>query len=158
MTDSEQAAALARALPYGGAPLDGVATAGQMSEAQVDQLAKAGYRVIVDLRAPQEQRGYDERAAVERAGMEYVTLPVTPETLVDATFDRVRELLKDREKRPIVVHCQSANRVGGVMLPFLVLDEGRTPEDALALAGEIGLRNPDYARMAIDYVRRHAAG
>lgn len=90
--------------------------------------------------------------------MEYVALPVTPETLVDATFDRMRALLKDHDKRPIVVHCQSANRVGGVMLPFLVLDEGRTPEDALALAGEIGLRNPDYARMAIDYVRRHSAG
>ncbi len=158
MTDFEQAAALARALPYGGAPLEGVATAGQMSEAHVGQLADAGYRVVVDLRAAEEPRGYDERAAVERAGMEYVLLPVTPASLGDATFDRVRDLLKESGKRPILVHCQSANRVGAVMLPFLVLDEGRTQQEALAMAGEIGLRNPDYAQLAIDYVRRNSAG
>ncbi|MEP6689692.1 MAG: protein tyrosine phosphatase family protein [Gemmatimonadaceae bacterium] len=158
MHDTPDPASLARALPYGAYLLDGVATAGQPNEAQFDQIGAAGYRAVVDLRPASEPRGCDERAAIERAGMRYVELPVTAATLTDAHFDRMRELLRDPSNRPVLVHCASANRVGALMLPYLVLDEGQPMPDAFRMAQSIGMRSAELAQMAADYVRRHADG
>lgn len=135
-------------------PLPGVVTAGQPAEAQIAHLARAGYRTILDLRAPGEPRGYDEAATVRAAGMEYVNLPVTPQTLDDETFDRFRTLMRDPAKRPVVVHCGSANRVGALLFPYLVLDEGKPSEEAFQMALDIGLRSQELAGMADAYITR----
>ena len=63
--------------------------------------------------------------------MEYVSLPVGHEDVEEATFDRFRALMADRERRPVLVHCSSANRVGALLIPYLVLDEGKGAEEAL---------------------------
>ncbi len=34
------------------------------------------------------------------------------ENVEDETFERFRELMKDPERRPVLVHCSSANRWG----------------------------------------------
>jgi uncharacterized protein (TIGR01244 family) len=148
---------LARTLPYGACPLDDIATAGQLNAAQLAEAARAGVRTVLDLRHPAEPRGYDETAAVRAAGMEYVIVPITPATLDDAAFDRVLEVVRDPARRPVLVHCATANRVGGLLLPYLMIDEGMPEAAALQQAQEIGLRGAEYARLAIDYARRHGA-
>lgn len=155
MTGSHEVTAVGLALPFGGCPLPGVATAGQPTEEQLDALKAAGYRTVLDLRPADEPRGYDEPAAVRQAGLDYIELPVTGLTLVDATFHRFRDIMRDPERRPIVVHCKSANRVGALMLPYLMLDERRSLPDALEAAEQIGLRSPEMAHKALDYVRRN---
>jgi uncharacterized protein (TIGR01244 family) len=153
MDERPKLSELAASLPFGGAPTEGVITAGQPSAAQMEQLGAAGCVTVVDLRAPAEPRGYDERAAVAAAGMEYFPVPVTAETLTDAEFDRVREALRDRAERPVLVHCASANRVGALLIPFFVLDEGRSEEEALSLAKRVGLRDQALAAKALEYAR-----
>ena len=148
--------ALALTLPYGTCPRDDLASAGQPSPAQLAAAARAGVRTVIDLRAAPEPRGFDEAAAVEAAGMEYVLLPVTPATLDDATFTRFLGVVRDKGKRPLLVHCATANRVGGLLLPYFLIDEKMPEAAALQLAQEIGLRSAEYARMGIDYARRHA--
>lgn len=148
---------LAVTLPYGACPLDDLATAGQLSAAQLAEAARAGVRTVLDLRPPSEPRGYDEAAAVRAAGLEYVVIPITPATLDDAAFDRVMSVVRDPARRPLLVHCATANRVGGLLLPYLMIDEKMPQAAALAQAQEIGLRSAEYARMAIDYARRHGA-
>ena len=150
-------ATVAPGLPYAGCPLAGVATAGQPDEAHLAALAAAGYRVVLDLRAPEEPRGFDEVAAVERAGMEYVALPVTAERLNDAIFERFRALLREPMKRPMLVHCASANRVGALLLPYLILDEQMPREQAMETALRVGLRSPELAQKALEYTERQAA-
>lgn len=151
-------AAIALTLPYGSCPRDDLAAAGQPSAAQLAEIARAGARTVVDLRAAPEPRGYDEAAAVRAAGMEYVLIPVTPATLDDAAFTRFLGVVRDPSKRPLLVHCATANRVGALFLPYFLIDE-KMPEDAaLQLAQEIGLKSSDYARMGIDYARRHRGG
>lgn len=118
-------------------PLGGVVTAGQPEAEHLGSIAEAGYRTVLDLRAPEEPRGLDEPEAVHGAGMEYINLPVSPETLDKELFDRFREFMGDPERRPMLVHCSTANRVGALLLPYMILDEGRDPEEATQLAHRI---------------------
>lgn len=136
-------------------PVPEVLTGGQPTEEHLKTFVEHGYRTVLDLRAPDEARPYDEPEAVRRLGLEYVSLPVTPDTLADDTFARFRSLMRDQGKRPIVVHCASGNRVGALLIPYFILDEGRTPEQALEAAAEVGLRSRELAEMAMDYVERN---
>ena len=144
-------------LPYGGCPLPDVATSGQPDAAAWAELARAGFKSVIDLREAREPRGHDAAGEIARAGLKYFLLPASHEPLGDRQFDAPREFLRDSANRPALVHCQSANRVGALMLPYLRLDEHVPLDEAQRLADIIGLRSPDYAALALDYVRRHAS-
>ena len=144
-------------VPYGTCPLPGIGAAGQPAASDWTDLAAAGVRTVVDLRAPNEPRGHDEPDAVRAAGMAYVAIPVTQVTLGDEQFDALRTLLRDPSRRPIVVHCASSNRVGALLLPYFVLDEQQPLDKAIELAIDAGLRSQELATLAVDYVRRHSA-
>lgn len=152
--DSSDLKRLARTLPNGAAPFPDVITAGQPSADQIKALGKAGVHMVLDLRLPDEDRGFSEREVVEQAGMEYRNVPVSYDGVSDETFEAVRVAIGAH--RPIVVHCRSANRVGGMLLPYLALDEGQDVEDAFDLACAIGLKNAALTEWAMDYVERHA--
>ncbi len=144
-------------LPNGSSPLDGVLTAGQPSAAQLQQLARAGLKSVIDLRAAGEPRGFDEAATAAAAGLAYHNIPVTAVSLGAAAFEQVRTLLRDRDLRPVLVHCASANRVGALLIPYLVLDEHRSSEDAMGIARAVGLRGDDLAHAATTYVAEQQA-
>lgn len=144
-------------LPYGGCPVAGVATAGQPDASAWGALAREGFKSVVDLREPSEPRGHDEVGEIARAGLRYLPLPVSHESLGDRQFDVLRDFLREPGNRPALVHCQSANRVGALVLPYLVLDVHIPLEEAKRLADAVGLRSPDYAALALDYVKRHAS-
>lgn len=135
-----------------GYPLENIATAGQPEQEHFERLAEAGYKTVVDMRMPEEDRGLDEPEIVRRSGMEYVGIPVGHETVEDETFERFRELMRNPERRPVLVHCSSANRVGALLIPYLVLDEGNTPEEAVEMATEVGLKSDELKQAALRYV------
>ncbi len=132
-------------------PLKGVATAGQPEVGHFGRLASAGYRTAIDLREPGEDRGLDEPETVRRAGMEYANVPVSHEDVDDETFDRFRELMAEPERRPVLVHCASANRVGALLIPYLILDAGMDAEEASLAASRVGLRSENLRRAALRY-------
>ena len=134
-----------------GQPLQEVATAGQPEQEDFERLAEAGYKTVVDLRTPEEPRGLDEPEVVRRAGMEYTNIPVGHERVDDDAFERFRELMADPGHRPTLVHCSSANRVGALLIPYLILDEGKAPEDAVRMASEVGLRSDELKQAALRY-------
>jgi protein tyrosine phosphatase (PTP) superfamily phosphohydrolase (DUF442 family) len=136
-----------------GQPLDDVATASQPEEEHLKRLTEAGYKTVVDLRTSEESPRPDEWGmAVRRAGLEYVNIPVGHDDIDDETFDRFRQLMQDPERRPALVHCASANRVGALLIPYLILDEGRSPEKAGEIAAGVGLRSNRLERAAFRYV------
>lgn len=139
-----------------GQPLEGVATAGQPDREQLLRLSAAGYKTVIDLCTPGELRGFDEPEVVRRAGMEYGNIPVGHEGVEEETFDRFRRILADPERRPALVHCSSANRVGALLISYLVLDEGRTPEDAVEMAYEVGLRSEELKQAALRYAAQRS--
>jgi uncharacterized protein (TIGR01244 family) len=131
---------------------------GQFTQADVDVLRKHGIERVITTRTDGEV-DWDERGLVEAAGMEWVSVPFRqPDSLTDEVFERVRELLAV-DAGPTLFHCGSANRVGGVWLPYRVLDQGVPLERALAEAKTIGLRTEAYKERAVDYIaRRREAG
>ena len=134
-------------------PLPGLATGGQPDPADLAALAESGFRAILDTREPHEGRGFDEPAAARQAGLEYINVPMGA-TLDDGVFDRVREIMRDAARRPLLVHCATGNRVGVALIPYLILDERKTPEEAIMLAMRMGMRAPQFAHLALQYVTR----
>jgi protein tyrosine phosphatase (PTP) superfamily phosphohydrolase (DUF442 family) len=94
---------------------------------------------------------------VRAAGLEYVAIPTSQPTLRDETFDTFREVARDAARRPLFVHCATANRVGALLLPYFALDEHRSMGEAVQLAQRAGLRNPELANMAVNYARKRGA-
>ncbi|MEO5617830.1 MAG: protein tyrosine phosphatase family protein [Candidatus Eisenbacteria bacterium] len=155
--DSAAVLALLGGVVNASCPLPGVASGGQVSGEQVKGLARSGFRTVLDLRAADEPRGFDEAAEVSRAGLDYVSIPVTGASLNDATFDRVRELMGNAERHPVMVHCASGNRVGVVLLPWLVLDRGWSVENAVAVAEQGGMRQSPMRDRALAYIEAQRA-
>ena len=135
-----------------GQPLYAVATAGQPEKEHLKRLADAGYKTLADLRTPECPPPDEWGTAIRRAGLGYVNIPVGHEDIDERTFDRIRQLMHDPECRPTLIHCASANRVGALLLPFLVLDEGTITEGAREIAAEVGLRSSRLERAAFRYV------
>ena len=132
-----------------------VVTGGQPSAAHLAAFNAAGGRIVLDLRDPMEPRPLDEPATVASLGMEYVNVPVGPGTLTDATLEHVRGVLRQAGEQVVLVHCGSGNRVGGALLPYLMLDQGMEEDDAVGQAMRVGLRSAELMEWGLDYARRH---
>ena len=134
--------------------LPNVITGGQPSSTDLQSFRNSGGRIVLDLRDPMEPRSLDEPATAQRLGLEYVVIPVSAGTMNDATLERVHGVLRQAGERPVFVHCGSGSRVGGALLPYLILEHGMTEEDAIAQAMRVGLRSAELMEWGLDYARR----
>lgn len=126
----------------------------QPSEADLQLLGDLGIRKVINLRHASEQAGFDERALVERQGMQYDHIPFNgEEELTDALIDSVSRSL-DNSEGPVFLHCASSNRVGAVWLAYRVKEQGIDFGEALEEARLAGLRSQSYIRRVQDYVDR----
>jgi uncharacterized protein (TIGR01244 family) len=123
-------------------PEPGVMAAGQPTGEQVQLAAEDGYKTVLDLRTPQESRGFDEPEAARQNGLVYVNVPVSPTALDQATVNRFLAAMK-QAKKPVLVHCSTGSRVGALWYAWLVLEKGKAPAEALAKAKAAGLRQPE---------------
>ncbi len=118
--------------------LKGITTAGQPSADALAAIAAAGYKTVIDLRAPNEDRGLDEKKTVEGLGMSYVNLPVNGAGGVSyENANALDKLLADVPK-PVLVHCASSNRVGA-LLSLRAKLKGTGSDKALDLGVASGL-------------------
>jgi protein tyrosine phosphatase (PTP) superfamily phosphohydrolase (DUF442 family) len=138
--------------------LPNVVTAGQPGPEHFRALRAAGVEVVLDTRAPTEPRGFDEPALMRELGFEYVLIPITDQTLTDETLGRITETMRANADRQVLVHCASGNRIGGALVPYLMLDQGFTEDDATMAALRIGLRAAHLLHWGLDYVRSHREG
>jgi uncharacterized protein (TIGR01244 family) len=152
MSDASGLDHVAATISVGAHAYHGVVTGGQPEAHQIGDLASANVRTVIDLRMPDEDRGFDAPAAVTAAGMSYVTIPVPPTGPDTTAFDRVREVLRDTANRPAILHCKSANRAGAVLLPYLILDEGMPEAEAVEVAVTAGLKVEALKDLALQYV------
>jgi uncharacterized protein (TIGR01244 family) len=135
--------------------LGGVFLASQPQPADFEQAREGGIKTVINLRK-KDELDWDEEAKVKELGLEYHQVPFkAPTELTDQVFDEVRSLLNDPEKKPILLHCASANRVGAIWLAHRVLDGRLSYEAALAEAKTVGLVLPAYEERAKEYIARH---
>jgi protein tyrosine phosphatase (PTP) superfamily phosphohydrolase (DUF442 family) len=135
-------------------PEPGVMTAGQPTGEQLQLLAEDGLKSIIDLRAEDEPRGYDEPEAARQNGLSYVNIPVNLNVLDEATIDRFLDAMR-KAKRPVIVHSSSTNRVGAVYYAWLVLEKKVPPAEALSRAMAAGLKQSTMIRKVKKLVAEH---
>jgi uncharacterized protein (TIGR01244 family) len=137
-------------LPNGKEPLEGIATAGQPNAEQFAAAAESGYKSVIDLRSASEDRGMDEKAAVEKLGMAYVNLPIEhAQGVTYANASALDELLSKLEG-PVLIHCASGNRAGA-LLALRAKMHGADNDAALELgvsAGVTGLKRTVQEKLA----------
>ncbi len=140
-------------------PFPGLATGGQPTAEHFAALKDAGCNVVVDTRDPMEQQPFDPPAVVRAAGLTYVNIPVSHGANEDHTFEAVRRTLRDvaASRQGAFVYCNSGNRVGAVLLPYLMLDRGFAEDAAVTTAMQIGTRSAELIEQAREYVRRAGA-
>lgn len=119
----------------------GVAAAGQPSPEALAGLKAMGFGTVVNLRLETEKGVAGEKAVVEGQGLRYVSVPVTPEGFGLEDALAVQQVLDDPWTGPVLVHCGSANRVGGV-LAVIEARKGRSLDEALSLGRAAGLSSP----------------
>jgi uncharacterized protein (TIGR01244 family) len=134
-----------------------IACAGATEARVVPELAKRGYKAIINLRQASEQ-GADidaTRAAAESAGLRFVHLPLNPQQPDPAVIDAFIKATSDPANQPTFINCGSANRVAAVMLAKRIVADGWTEERALAEAKVIGPPSPAMQEFALKYVAAH---
>jgi protein tyrosine phosphatase (PTP) superfamily phosphohydrolase (DUF442 family) len=137
--------------------LPNVVTGGQPTADQLRALKDAGGGIVLDLRDPMESRPVDEPGLVRQLGMEYVNVPVRAGTLDDSILERILAVLRSAGERTVFVHCGSGNRVGGALIPYLILDQSMEEQDAVDQAMRVGLRSAEIMEWGLDYARRNQA-
>lgn len=147
-------------VPNTSSPLPGLVTAGQPGPQALAAFGAAGGKVVLDIRDPMEPRSFDEAAVVKQLGMEYVNVSVRHGALDDQSMDAVLAAIRRAEERkePMLFHCASANRVGGALIPYFIIDRGMEEDAAIEAAMRVGLRGADLLEWGLDYARRKTGG
>ena len=127
-----QALAQSTDLPNRKDPLEGITTAAQPNAEQLAAAAASGFKAVIDLRGPNEDRGMDEKATVEGLGMSYISLPVEGADGVTYGNASALDKLLSEIQGPVLIHCSSGNRAGALLALRAKLN-GADAESALAL-------------------------
>jgi protein tyrosine phosphatase (PTP) superfamily phosphohydrolase (DUF442 family) len=87
-------------------------TSGQPTEAQMSEIATAGYKVVVNLALPTSDNALKDEAATVRAlGMEYHNIPVVWEAPKLSDFEQFVPLMDSLAGQKVFVHCAANYRV-----------------------------------------------
>lgn len=144
-------AALPAATPSGVAllqPGPDLIVAGQPSADDWKALTDAGVRTVINLRPAAEMQGRDERAEVAAAGLRYVELPIAGAGDINADNARRLAELLGQADGPVLVHCGSGNRVGG-LLAVAKAQEGMAADEALEFGRSAGMKSTESRARAV---------
>ena len=140
-------AAEATAVPLGGwdelpnaSKAGNVTFGGQPSEQAIRQFGADGGTKVIDLRTHEgrDTAGFDEQAAVATEGMVYVHVPMSSSTFSAGDVDRFADALGDADG-PVLVHCGSSNRAGGMWAAYLAREMGWDVEAAMEAGRAAGM-------------------
>ena len=115
-----------------------VTVAGQVTEEDLRQAAREGFRSVLNLRAPEEEGVLsDERERSESAGLTYVNVPTRKQEINDASATRVLAAIDDLPK-PALVHCGTGMRAGAMAFMHMATRQGLSADEAMARAQSLG--------------------
>ena len=117
----------------------GLAAAGKPSPAAIGHLKEQGFKTVIDLRSENEGLA-EEKASVEGQGLRYVSVPMTAASFTLADARKVKSVIEDPASGPVLLHCASSNRVGGV-IAVIEAKNGKSLEQAIEEGKKAGLRS-----------------
>ena len=120
-------------------PDENTIVCGALDEEKVAALAAAGVEVVLNLQ-PDDELSFDEKAAIERAGMHYEQLPISGaadlKQLKILAFDNI---LRQHHGKKIAMHCGSGNRAGAAIALRAGWLRGRKMDTAMERGRSHGL-------------------
>ena len=131
-----------------------IACAGATEARVIPELAKRGYKAVINLRLATEQGADIEgtRAAALAAGIRFIHLPFNNQQPDPAVVDAFIAATSDVANQPTFINCGSAGRVAAMMIARRMVADGWTQEQALAEAATIGPPSPANQEFVLKYV------
>jgi protein tyrosine phosphatase (PTP) superfamily phosphohydrolase (DUF442 family) len=134
-----------------------LATSGQPDEQELADIARAGYKVVLNLALHDDARYSlaDERATVEGLGMKYLHISVHFAAPTDENFDSFVAAMDENQHQRMLVHCAANKRVSSFLGLYWHLRHRMPITEAFALQRDIW--EPDAVWSAF-IARKLAAG
>jgi uncharacterized protein (TIGR01244 family) len=109
-------------------------TAGQPNEGQLEDAARQGVKVVINLALHDDPRYSlrDEEGTVRALGMQYVHIPVQFNAPTENDLRAFCTAMDDHAGKKLLIHCAANYRVTAFLGLYRVLREGRTVEAAFA--------------------------
>lgn len=139
---------------------DAVTVGGQPDEGRLAELARAGFKSVVNLRTHGEQEQLlapeEEGERVRALGMDYVHLPVSTKDMRPEQVDEFRERLAALPK-PAFVHCHRGKRAGAFVMMGVAVEQGMSGDQTLQQAERMGFQcdQPELKEFVKGYVDRN---
>jgi protein tyrosine phosphatase (PTP) superfamily phosphohydrolase (DUF442 family) len=105
----------------------------------LDWLAANEYRAVLHLRAPGEPDNAD-RKQVEKLGMAYYSIEVSPNSLTPEKLDEFAKAVRDANRQPLFVYDQDGSLAGPLWYLYYRKVDNDTDELARIKANALGLR------------------
>ncbi len=125
------------------APLPNLVTAGQPSSDDFERLSKRGIKVVINLRTKKEMKNSNERELVEKHGMTYISIPIDGSDGITLANVKKLDAAMNDLKQPVLVHCASSNRVGGLLAYRAYALQHKTAEQALSFGRSAGMKSTE---------------
>lgn len=116
-----------------------IAISGLIGDGGAQALASHGFKTIIDLRTANEGTA-DEKALVERNGMNYINIPMTVAGISEEQLTAFTKAI-EAAQTPVLIHCGSGNRAGAMWASYQIR-KGADPEVALEAGRKAGMRPP----------------
>ncbi len=140
---------------------DNVTVGAQPSESEIPLLSEQGYKSVVNFRTAGEEEQPispgEEGQKVEAAGMKYLHIPVSMDSMGPELVDRFREQFPDLPK-PVFAHCASGKRAGAFVMMDMAVKQGMTGDQTLEKAEQMGFEcdKPELKTFVKQYVDNHS--
>lgn len=126
-------------IPNANWPLSGIVTGGQPAPEQLEAARDDGVRTVVNL-CPDGECDWDEEHLVAELGMRYVSIPIRGAAdITAANAEYLREILHDQSALPMIIHCASSNRVGGLFAAKAFYLDGCDLDESMQQGRSAGL-------------------
>jgi uncharacterized protein (TIGR01244 family) len=122
---------------------DRVYFGGQPKVEDFNTFSVKGVKTVINLRTAPEMTdlGFDESGVVEKAGMQYVHVPIGQEPPSGDDLRLVMAALEGAKEGAVLLHCASSNRVGYVWSIYRALHHGLSIESAIREGQAAGMRS-----------------
>lgn len=131
--------------------------AGQPGESDIAAIKQAGILRVISV-CGEGEIDWDEKAKVEAAGLEFVSLPLpSPDAMTDPLLDQASQLLAESSEKPTLLHCKGAVRAAAVWVAFQGQQTEVGPDAAVEQANAILTIPAQWTAPAQDFARRKAS-
>ncbi len=119
-----------------------IATGGQPTLEGMKWLKERGFHTVVNL-LPAGEADAAEASMVRELGLDYVSLPITAQSIGSDTLDQFNQIADDATNRPLFIHDSTGSRTGAMWYLHRVIVDNVPEDRARHQASRMGLKDTD---------------